>query len=562
VERIAGWPGIASGLQTLQSGKAALLPPWVLVHHLSATLEIFNECMFVTDRQGRVLWTKPIGLGLVGTSLATDPEVRQVFERRATRISNLHRDGFWPKPHITVASPIMTDTGDLVGVIGGLINPTKLGNQFLTHEVLEQAGDTEVYVVDGADGIIMSTTPRRQLDRLDGDEVRALRAHPRGVEFLFKAATQSRVFSVHPLSVAPFALVIAQSVKQLHGEASRIRRSLLGAAALLAAVLVLGALPLTNSVTQPLQALAAEARRIASGELSHPIPIEGRDEVTALAASLENMRTQLRESQMGLQAHVAELAELNRLKSEFIANISHEFRTPLHISRGYVDLLLDGSIAKVPDDLRDPLQAIQRNHDALCELIGNCLDLAKIDTGKEAVNVERFDLCEVARESMAEFGLRMRAKSLRGLVHAPDTPCEVTTDREKVQRILRNLISNAVKFTEQGQIEVSLEEGPGPSMVTLHVRDTGTGVSEENQRKIFERFNRVGGASAKPYGGVGLGLNISSELASLLGGSMTVVSSPGAGSTFSFTFARVFVAREERMGSGGSIGGKTPSESA
>lgn len=559
VELLARWPGIASSIELLQSGRPGIAPPWVTLHYLASDPHDFADCVFVTGADGTVMWTKPPGLGLLNRNLSSYPEIRSVFARGETYTSNVIRDGFWPEPHILIATPIRNDKQELIGIVGNIIGAGKLRHGDLFGEVqglTEEVTQGETYLVDEAGVIVTATNPNLVFTRV-GDE--ALLSRIRRQEVSIATLGSGNVQAVQPIAPVRWSLILERSAKEVYRDIYQLERNLVIVGLLLTLLAILVWVPFISSFVDPIRSLTREAERIASGDLSHSIHGEGRDEIAVLSNSLDHMRQQLQTQQKMLETQIRELRTTNRLKSEFIANLSHEFRTPVHIMRGYMDLILEGVFGQVPEALREPLATVSKQYTSLWALLESCLDLAKIDAGEVYADIETFDLCDLVREVMDDFRPQLRETGLRGLVSVPDhcrlatgngfPGCHVQSDRSKVQRVLRNLLSNAVKFTSAGEIEVRVEDGPRSDAFTLRVRDTGIGIRAEDQQIIFERFRQADGSTTRRHGGVGLGLHIAHELVRFLGGTISVASTPGAGTTFSIVLPRAFVGAEDAAAS-------------
>jgi PAS domain S-box-containing protein len=220
-------------------------------------------------------------------------------------------------------------------------------------------------------------------------------------------------------------------------------------------------------------------------------------------------------------------------KSQFLAVMSHELRTPLNAIIGYEDLLEAEIAGPLTPRQREHLGRIRAGARQLLTLIDQILSLARIEAGKEQVVRERVDLRELAREAALLMEALAAQRGLRLRVSLPPEPLALETDPGKVRQILLNLIGNAVKFTRQGEVELVLETGPG--RVCFHVRDTGPGIPEGFQDRVFEAFVQADASQTRRHGGTGLGLSVSRELARVLGGDLTVRSEPGEGSTFTLT---------------------------
>jgi signal transduction histidine kinase len=225
-----------------------------------------------------------------------------------------------------------------------------------------------------------------------------------------------------------------------------------------------------------------------------------------------------------------QLALASQHKSQFLANMSHELRTPLNAILGYAELLVDGIYGVLPDRPKGVLDRIQNNGKHLLALINDVLDLAKIEADQLTLTLEDYSLPEVVKSVVTATEPLATSKGLKFTTVIADNMTTAHGDARRVSQVLLNLVGNAIKFTEAGQVEISASSANG--QFVLSVRDTGAGIADADQDRIFGEFQQVDNTNTRNKGGTGLGLAISKRMVEMQGGTIAVESVLGQGSTF------------------------------
>lgn len=321
------------------------------------------------------------------------------------------------------------------------------------------------------------------------------------------------------------------------------------------------ALRASQRITEPLEEIALNLEQLENGDLDARIRVDAQHEFALLASGINAMANSLQASQKELQDNVEqathdlketmetleiqnieldmarkEALDASRIKSEFLANMSHEIRTPLNGILGFINLLHKTPLSKRQQDY---LATIESSSGSLLTIINDILDFSKIEAGKLALDNVPIMVQDVVDEVLTMLAPEAQAKGIElvALVY-DDVPHEVMGDPVRLKQVFTNLVSNAVKFTDAGQVVVRvMQEDENRKKVTLRcqVSDTGMGLSEQQQERLFKAFSQGDTSTTRKFGGTGLGLVISKYLVDHMGGEIGLESEPGKGSTFWFT---------------------------
>jgi two-component system, NtrC family, sensor kinase len=453
------------------------------------------------------------------------------------------------EPYITVALPLERYAGRVVGVLQTEVN---LKYVWELISAIKQGRAGYAYAVTRAGDLIahpdMSVVlQRRNMAQLS--QVKAAFQPALGVSeakaVIANNLSGDKVFSSHALiPILDWAVIVEQPVEEayepLYG--SMLRTSSLLLVGLVVALLA--SLFVARRVLGPLELLRKGTERIGGGDLDFRLNIKTGDEIEVLADEFNKMTEHLSEAYSGLERKVAQrtkaltivnekLEDANKHKSRFLANVNHELRTPLSSIIGYARLLRRQTEGQMAPLQRENLEDLLRNAERLLGLIDSLLDFAKIEAGKMEVQFDPVVIGELIQGAAATVEPMLNKNSVHLIRDiAPDVG-PLYTDREKLRQIILNLLGNAVKFTDFGEIKISAYQANGN--FTLAVADTGIGIEKADMTRIFEEFDRGRLTSDGSYRGTGLGLAIVKRLVDVLGGSIAVESEVGKGSRFIVT---------------------------
>ncbi len=300
--------------------------------------------------------------------------------------------------------------------------------------------------------------------------------------------------------------------------------------ALTLAVIATVSFRVSRRITDPILSIAKTATAIRDGDVGRRANVTTGDEIGDLARAINGMAEKL-------SADIVRLQKLERVRSEFLGNVSHELRTPIFSLQGFLETLLDGALDD-PAVNREFLEKAHRHAERLNALLNDLIEISRIESGEMQMSFRYFSLeefLESVREEMQPLAAR---KGLTLLLAPPAPPGEnAYGDRDRLKQVMVNLIDNAIKYTETGG-SVTLSAERSDDRWIVRVKDSGIGIAQEHLPRIFERFYRVDRDRSRDAGGTGLGLAIVKHIVEAHGGNIGVASTPGRGSTFSFSLKR------------------------
>lgn len=277
---------------------------------------------------------------------------------------------------------------------------------------------------------------------------------------------------------------------------------------------------ISQKISKPIKEINEITKVIASGEFNKRVSIMSKDEIGQLAISFNHM--------------AVELDRLEEMRKGFIADVSHELRTPLTLIKGYVKGLMDVQLSE--ERKEEYLDIIYKETDRLTELINNLLDLSKMESGKNMLNVEKFDINELIRRNIINYSNKLEDKDINVEANFKFDPVLVMADKESISQVISNLVDNAIKFMNNGGclfIDTDIKE----DKALISIKDTGIGISEEDLNNIWQRFYKGDKSRSRQVKGTGLGLSIVKEIIKSHNEQIWVESKAGEGTVFSFTLS-------------------------
>ena len=314
----------------------------------------------------------------------------------------------------------------------------------------------------------------------------------------------------------------------------RIKRSLMVIVFIIIVSIILSFIVsslIARGITAKLNKLKNTAFELEKGNLNVKFSIDSRDEIGELATVFENMRKTIKQNIERLRNTLDELKELDRMKNEFVANVSHELKTPLTSAIGYISLISKRKIGYASDEVLGALKIVEKNLNELSLKIDSILQISKFQVGANHIAMRNVDIVKIARRCYDNY---RPVAELKGIVLEFDSDESVTVfgDEKSIESMICNLIDNAVKFTNTGKVAVRVKMGKNKKYAVIEVEDTGIGIPEKHLKRIFDRFYQIESSNARRFGGIGLGLSIVKEVVDLHGGIIQIRSKEGEGTLF------------------------------
>lgn len=463
-------------------------------------------------------------------SAALQRVIAQVVSTRGPARSPLYGSG--GRVHLWTVVPVLAANR----VVGAVAEHRRLGSNPRTDETLRQLVGMDV-------SLYFTSTDGREWATLRGLPVEPPFGLPSGkaVTRVRDRAGRTQYVAVAQVPGSPWVIVLSAPEQAVVARPREFLRFMVWMGGLLLGIALAGAWLLGRHATRPLRTVTGAAAALAGGDYSRRVEVTGARELAQLGETFNAMAERIGRAHADLAERNAALEQANAAKARFLAMMSHELRTPLNAIGGYTELLQLGLRGPVTPEQVEDLARIRRNRDHLLSIITDILSFARADAGHLTLHMHDVPIAAVLADTQAALGHQHEAAEVRVLFDPVPAGLLVRADRDKLQQVLLNLVTNAVRFTQPGgEVRVSIE--PRADRVALRVHDTGIGIPPEKLERIFEPFVQVDASLTRKVGGTGLGLAIARELTEAMGARLSVESTAGKGSTFVVDLQRAGVA--------------------
>ena len=502
---------------------------------------LFNAGTVVTGLEGTVIADVPLAAKRIGVNYR-DRDFSMGALQGKTTVGRPVMGRTLHVPVFAIAAPIRGAQGQVIGVLIGAIDLSH--PSFLEHLTASHYGKSGDYLlVAPKQRLVVTSSNRRRImeilpaaginpaiDRfINGFEGVEVFLNPLGVEVMA---------AVKGVPTAGWYVAVALPTAEAFSPIRDMQQRLLFAALFLC--LLAGALSwwmVRHQLSPMLTAIKALTALSDTTQQPHPLPITSHDEIGELIGGFNHLLATLKQREQALRASEEirlknlQLEEASRVKSEFLATMSHELRTPLNAIIGFSEALKDGQMGPLTPDQHEYIGDIYTSGEHLLSLINDILDLSKVESGMMTLELEPIELQALLQNSLSMVKEKAMQHHLKlTLLAAPELP-ELVADPRKLKQIVFNLLSNAVKFTPDGG-SVTLAAQQVAGMLELSVTDTGIGISQEDQARLFQPFSQIDSSLSRHHQGTGLGLVMVKRLAELHGGSAGLTSAPGQGARF------------------------------
>lgn len=461
---------------------------------------------------------------------------------------------------ITFATPVLDDAKNRIGVLLATLDLQDVDSLIQERTGLGKTGTTYLVGQLGEQNIfIASKQAKDSKGDIDSFAIDTALAGEGGAG-LYQNHEGEPVIGVYRwLEDQSLALLAEINQREAFAPARSLARNILLIGFIATGLLLSGIYLLSRRITQPITEITKAAIQLQSGELEQSLSITSQDEIGVLAQAFNHMAQQLKQSfviletnnqelEMRVQERTIELEDAKevaeaatRTKSAFLANMSHELRTPLNSIIGYSEMLEEDIEIIGKNDLIPDLQKIQGSSKHLLKLIDSVLALSKIEAGRMELNLQPVDIPSLVEDVLAAIRPTAQKKGNFIVLNNLSTVDVVETDSDKLSQCLLNLLNNANKFTERGQITLIVQtpQYQNDSYLELTVEDTGIGIAPDQLERVFEAFTQADVSSTRRYDGTGLGLTITREFVYMLGGVITAQNNPTQGATFTIRIPQV-----------------------